>query len=108
MSTALSTPVITSQEAATRVAKLGMESELARMLEHVRHEVPGLQSIKVTLEYDPEGEDEPRVVIWCPISHRGLNYDPIEDELGVWKVSNFPSQVCQHFVMLVPICHDER
>jgi hypothetical protein len=47
MPTALSTPVITSQEAAARVAELGMEAELARMLEHVRREVLGLQSIKV-------------------------------------------------------------
>jgi hypothetical protein len=108
MSTTTTIPVTISDEATARVTDLGMQHELQQMLEHSLQAAPGLRSIKVTLEHDPEGEDEPRVVIWCNIEDRGLDYEPTEDELGAWKVNTFSPEVCQHFVTLVPIYPSER
>jgi hypothetical protein len=108
VSTATTVPVTTSDEAAAHIAELGMQREFALMLEHSLQEVPSLRCIKVTLEHDPEGEDDPRVVIWCNINGRGLDYEPAEDNYGAWKVRTFPPEVCRHFIMLAPIYPNER
>ena len=80
-----------------------MERQLDQMVEQCQREVPALRSIDATLEHDPEGEDEPRIVIWCKMNDRGVEYDATEDELGAWKVTTFPPEVCRHFVILTDI-----
>jgi hypothetical protein len=93
-------PLTITPEATAHVAELGMQREFEQMLERALQTVPGLQSIKVVLTYNPETGDDPRVVIWSYMEDRGLEYDPTEDEWGRWKVTTFPPEVCEHFVML--------
>ncbi len=93
-------PLTITPEATAHVAELGMQREFEQMLERTLQTVPGLQSIEVTLEYNPETGDDPRVVIWSYMEDRRLEYDPTEDQWGRWKITTFPPEVCEHFVML--------
>src|SRR5437667_12867683 len=93
-------PLTITPEATAHVAELGMQREFEQMLEHTLQTVPGLRSIEVTLEYNPETGDDPRVVIWSYMEDRGPEYDPTGEEWGAWKVTTFPPEVCEHFVML--------
>jgi hypothetical protein len=59
-------PVTVAEDAAARVAELGMQREFDLMLEHARQTLSGLRHLRVTLEYDPvRPEDDPQVVIWA-------------------------------------------
>lgn len=94
-------PVTIAEEAATRVAELGMQSELDRMLEHTKQAVPGLRSIEVTLEYDYEEIDRgPIITLWCHRNDPGPIRDLTNWNWGAWFVETFPPEVCEHFVML--------
>jgi hypothetical protein len=96
-------PLTVTPEAAAYVTELGMQREFEQMLEHTRQTVPGLRSIRVTLEFNPETDDAPGVVIWSNMDDRGLAYDPTESTWGRWKIETFPPEVCIRFVMLTVI-----
>src|SRR5262245_14007910 len=101
MATATLVPITVESDAAARVAELGIQREFEQMLDHARQTVPGLRCIRVTLEYDPHGAEEPGLVIW---SHRdrpsSLDYDSTDEEWGMWFVTAFPPQVCRHLCMI--------
>ena len=77
-----------------------MLSELERMLEEAKRLVPHLNRIRVTLEQDPEGIEEPGLVLWCHRDKNGWENDQSENEWAEWKIKTFPAEVCIHFVML--------
>ena len=93
-------PVTVFPEAADYVAELGMEEPFRRMLDHALESIPGLRELRVTLQpaYDvgapcvliealkelPPGLDDPTQRIW-----------------GRWRMTTFPPEVFQHFVLLV-------
>jgi hypothetical protein len=61
----LKVPVQVAEDAAARLAELGMQSQFEQMLEHARQTASGLRAMRVTLEYDPECPHlDPGVVIW--------------------------------------------
>jgi hypothetical protein len=97
-------PVVVAEDAAARVAELGMQRELEKMIEHTRQVVPRLRAIHVTLEYDPAcPSNDPGVVIWAhrdDLSAEEAWTDQTDWDWGGWKVTTFPPEVCQHFVML--------
>jgi hypothetical protein len=100
MTTGTRVSLTVAPEAAAHVADLGMRRELDRMLDHTRESVPRLRSIAVALAHDPEGADEPRIVIEAGMEPGASGYDSTEDEWGRWKVETFPPAVSQHFVLL--------
>jgi hypothetical protein len=62
--TAATIPVTVAEDAAARVAELGLQHEFAQMIEHARQTLPGLRQLRVGLEYDPvHPEYEPKIVI---------------------------------------------
>ena len=93
-------PVTIEPEAAARVAELGMQAELERMLEHTRQTVPGLRAIEVQLALPYDTGDETSIVIQVTMDDPHLEYDRTEDEWGDWKIDTFPPGVCRYFVML--------
>src|SRR5438067_8620932 len=93
-------PVAITPEAAARVAELGMQAELERMLEHTRRTVPGLRSIEVQLALPYDTGDESSIVIEATMDDPRLAHDPTDTEWGKWKVRTFPPEVCQYFVMM--------
>jgi hypothetical protein len=59
-------PVTVAEDAAARVAQLGMQREFEQMIEHAKQALPHLRAIRVTLEYNPEcPHEDPGVVIWA-------------------------------------------
>ena len=93
-------PTLITPEAAQRVAELGMQAELERMLEHTRQMVPRLQSIEVQLALPYDTGDETTLVIEATRDEPHVDYDPTEDEWGMGQVRTFPPEICQYFVML--------
>jgi hypothetical protein len=93
-------PVTIEPEAAARVAELGMQAELERMLEHTRQTVPGLRAIDVQLALPYDTGDETSIIIQATMDNPHLEYDSTEDQLGAWKVDTFPPDVCRYFVIL--------
>jgi hypothetical protein len=93
-------PVTILPEAAQRVAELGMQPELERMLEHTQHTVPGLRSIEVQLALPYDTGDETGITIAATMDDPRLEYDSTDEEWGKWEVRTFPPEVCRYFVML--------
>jgi hypothetical protein len=59
-------PVTVAEDAAARVADLGMQREFEQMLEHARQTIPRLRQLRVMLEHDPvRPQDDPQIVIWA-------------------------------------------
>jgi hypothetical protein len=95
-------PVMIAEDAAARVAELGMQREFEQMVEHIKRTAPGLRAIRVTLEYDPACPSmEPQVVI---LAHRDdlSGEEALKDragwDWGAWQGETFPPQVFQHFL----------
>ena len=103
MATTATVPVLITPEAQARVDELGMQGELTAMLEHTRQTVRGLVSIDVERYDDPEGADEPRVVVTA------WRYDPdwINDSTRAqwrdWFVRTFSGDVRWNFGFSVRI-----
>lgn len=93
-------PVTITPEAATRVAELGMQSELEQMLAHTRQTVPGLRSIEVREELPYDTDDESSIGIWVARDDPHLERDTTDREWGRWLVRTFPPDVCRYFVMI--------
>jgi hypothetical protein len=106
MATTSAVRITVTDEAAARIAELGMQRGLEQMLDKAREVVPYLRSIRVTLEYHPEGEMDPQVVIWCHREDTDWERDTSMPEFSQWKVTTFPPEVLLNFVMLT-VYNDE-
>jgi hypothetical protein len=101
MSAAATVPVTITPEAAARVAELGMQAELERMVEHTRQSVPGLRRIEVTLT-PPYGErPSSGINIEAYTDRPFIEGDRTWSDWGRWKVTTFPPEVCEHFVLML-------
>jgi hypothetical protein len=59
-------PLTVAEDAAARVAELGLQREFDLMIERARQTLTSLLHLRVTLEYDPvRPEDDPRILIWA-------------------------------------------
>jgi hypothetical protein len=96
-------PVTVAEDAAARVAQLGMQREFEQLIEHAKQVMPHLRYLRVTLEYNPEcPHEDPGVVIWA---HRSDTpepgtLDPITSAYSTWKIEMFPPEVCINFTVL--------
>src|SRR5438094_5870465 len=101
MTTATLIAVTITDEVAARIAELNMQREFEQMIEKAKEVVPHLRFIRVTLEYDPEGELDPQVVIWCHRGDTDWESDRSDWEYRDWKVQTFPPDVCIRFVTII-------
>ncbi len=93
-------PITVTPEAAARIAELGMQAELDRMLDHTVETVPGLRSIEVQLFETYDAGDENGLTIWSTRVNPHLADDPTNRQWGAWLVRTFPPGVCRYFCML--------
>ena len=96
-------PVTVAEDAAARVAQLGMQRELEQLIEHAKQALPHLDAIRVTLEYNPEcPHEDPSVVIWAHRSDKPApgTLDQTVSDYSEWKVRTFPPEVCINFTVL--------
>jgi hypothetical protein len=100
MATTLSVTVAT--DVTERVAKLGLQSELAVMIERTLQTVPDLHGVRVTLEYDPVyPARDPMIVLWALRDELSVAApDDAGWQWGAWKVATFPHEVSRRFAML--------
>jgi hypothetical protein len=101
MSAPATVPVTITPEAAARVAELGMQAELERMIEHARQSIPGLRRVEVIQfeRYDLGGEPG--------VSLEAYSDQPLEVEQKAWwdwvgwEVTTFPPEVCEHLSLSI-------
>jgi hypothetical protein len=80
-----------------------MRAEFEQMIEHTKQAVPGLQFIRVTLEYDPEWpENEPQVVLWAKRDIQSVNPTgaAVNMDLSRWMAETLTTEVFVQFVMI--------
>jgi hypothetical protein len=99
MPTSATIPVTVTPEAAARIARLGFQAEVDRMIDYARQHIPQLERIEVILydRYDLGSEPGLSVAIYS--SHP---FDPDEQfsrDLDRWFVRAFPSEVLEHVIM---------
>jgi len=94
-------PITIQPDAAARVAELGMQAELDRMIQYTCDVVPNLERVALVLEPPYDTGDEPYLTIEAYRSDAWTRDDETESEWGSWKVNTFPPDVCRHFAMLV-------
>jgi hypothetical protein len=76
-----------------------MRRELDAMLEHAKHTVPYLRSLRVTLDPDPEGSVGPGIVIWAHREDTDWENDRSNMDFNGWMVRTYPPEVCLQFVL---------
>jgi hypothetical protein len=99
MSATTAVPLTITPEAAARVAELGMQAAVERMIEHTRASVPGLRRVEVVLDPPYDTGDDPYLTIraFRPLAHR-LD-DGTRQAWGRWKVTSFSPEVCRHITL---------
>lgn len=90
-------PITITPEAAECVARLGMQAELERLLEHALQTVPALKRIEVVLEppYDTGAED--KITIGAIRGDPHWLDDPTWQQWRDWIIQTSSSDVLWHF-----------
>jgi hypothetical protein len=101
MSATATIPITIQPEAAVHVQALGLQRALEQMLDHTLQTVPGVHDLKVSLEFDRDGIDDPRIML---LAIKEAPNDPAVDDTewkwGTWLTTHFPPEVFRHFVLL--------
>jgi hypothetical protein len=90
-------PVTIEPEASARIAQLGFQEHLDRMIAHAKQTLPKIQRIEVELyvRYDEEEDDGVYVEVWS-----GHPYDPeITSALRGWLIRSFSPDVLRYLSM---------
>jgi hypothetical protein len=100
MTTSTSVPVTVSSQASARIAKLGLQAEMNRMIDHARQNLPDITRIEVVLYDRDEPDDEAGLAIevYCPFER----FDPtarIRGKIGEWLVTQFSPEILEHLMM---------
>ena len=99
MATTTTIPITVTEEAAARVAELGMQREFEQMLEHTVQTVPDLKSVEVILAPPYDTGDYPRVILEASRTVPLVPPDETESQWWDWQIGTFPPRVCAHFLM---------
>src|SRR5262245_9173959 len=93
-------PVTITDEAREYVEELGMREPFQQMLDHAMTSIPRLRELRVTVQpaYDVGA---PCVLFEAITAPPSVPDDPTQRNWGRWRVSTFPPEVFQHFVLLV-------
>jgi hypothetical protein len=98
MTMSATVPVTVTPEAAARIATLGFQTQVNRIIDYARQHLPDLDRIEVELHDRYELGDEPVLAIEA---HGRRPFDPAdksENEMDRWIVREFPPQVLEHLV----------
>ncbi|HKI37223.1 MAG TPA: hypothetical protein VKA46_35540 [Gemmataceae bacterium] len=93
MATSATIPVTVTPEAAARIAHLGFQAEVDRMIDYARQHLPEVERIEVVLSDRYDDGDEPGLSVDV---YSRRPFDPAENITGAmiqWKVRAFPPEV---------------
>jgi hypothetical protein len=99
MTTSTTVPVTVTPEAAARIAELGLEAEVERMIDHAQQHLPELERIEVILYDRFDGGDAPGISIDIYSRHPFNPEESISGDLSKWFVRAFHSEVLEHIIM---------
>jgi hypothetical protein len=99
MSTSTTIPVTVTPEAAARIADLGLETGVERMIDHARRHLPEVERIEVVLYDRYDLGDEPGLAVDIYSRHPFNENESISGDLSKWFVRAFPSEVLEHVIM---------
>ena len=100
MSITATTPISVSEEAKSRIAELGIDHDLERILEHTSKLARGLLRIDVVLTPACDPGDDPRIILEGTKEGAPAVNDPLWRQWRDWMVESFPSDVLRHFNLL--------
>ncbi len=89
-------PVTVEPEAAARIAELGFQEQVDRMIEHARQTLPMIRRIDVVMNYR---YDDPSPDGVCIDVYSDHPFDPngqLTTALARWSVESFPPDVLAH------------
>jgi hypothetical protein len=99
VTTTLTVPVTITPDVAARIAELGIQGSVERMLDYARQRLPGLQRIEVVLCQRYELGDQPGLGIEaysrCPFD----TTDQTDRDLDRWMVTEFPPEILEHVTL---------
>jgi hypothetical protein len=98
MTLSATVPVTVTPEAAARIAKLGFQAQVNRIIDYARQNLPDLDRIEVELHDRYELGDEPVLVIDAYGRRPFDPADQTENEMDRWIVREFPPQVLEHLI----------
>jgi hypothetical protein len=99
MTTSTTIPVTVNADAAARIAKLGFQAQVDRMIDHARQHLPEVERIEVVLYDRYELGDEPGVSIDIYSRRPSDPADTIVSDMIGWRVREFPSAVLAQILM---------
>jgi hypothetical protein len=99
MSASTTIPVTVTPEAADRVAELGMQAELERMIEHARQTLPGLHRLDVILEPPYDTGPTPYLTVKAQVE-RNADYRRTKTAWEDWFIVQFPPEVREHITLM--------
>jgi hypothetical protein len=94
-------PVTNTPEAAQRVAELGMQRELRRVLEHTLRTIPTLKSIEVTLALPYDTADEHGITIVANVAAVSPFVCEGERKWSAWTLGTFPREIWRYFHLCI-------
>jgi hypothetical protein len=99
MITSPTIPVTVTPEAAARVAKLGFQAEVDRMIDYARLQLPEVERIEVVLYDRHDDGDEPGLAVDIYSRHPFNPDEHISSQVSRWAVREFPPEVLWHLIM---------
>src|SRR5947209_4902243 len=97
MATPPTIPVQIEEEAATRIAELGLQHEFEMILEHTKQTVVNLRSIDVTRYDDLSEPGPPRVLFIAWLNGDQAEEDPTREQWVKWILDTMPPKVLHWF-----------
>jgi hypothetical protein len=99
MATPGTVPITITPEAAECVARLGMQSDLERLLEHAVQTIPALRRLEVVLDLPYDTGIEDHLTIEAVRSDPWRLDDPTWRQWQDWIIQTSPSDVLAHFLL---------
>jgi hypothetical protein len=97
MATASELPVLVTADAEDRIQALGLQRELATILEHTKQTVPGLRAVEVTPFFDSPFAPHLMITVYKEQPQSG-NDDLVRRDWDAWLMHTFPSHVAEWFL----------
>jgi hypothetical protein len=92
-------PVQIEEDAAARIAELGLQHEFEMLIQHTQQTVANLRSIDVTRYDDPLEPGPPRVLFMAWLNGDRSQEEPVREEWIRWILEQMPPRVL-HWISL--------
>jgi hypothetical protein len=96
MATSTLVPTTVSSAAKARIAELGLNAQVERMIDYARENLPSLSRIEVSLNERDDEEAPPGVAVAAYSREEAASASRIFWDLASWATAEFPPEVLEH------------